>query len=529
MQTNDPISSDPQPAVRQPKRSRIRSRYHRPRLSTLLLLALFALAALAVLSLPLLVLLGGYSYYQILGRLAPGVRVGDTRLDWMTVEDAAIALHRDWNLGRELQVTDGLQSWNVPASEMGLSLDSIQTARRAFDVGRRQPMLAELRQVMNSWLRGWQVVPVGAFDPLKARQTLEALNLQATRPARNASLYWDGEQLSVIPGELGYTINIEASLSSIAGAPDLTLASGYLRLPLMPQIPQVNDVGDALAEAQHILDSTLTLNAYDPISNEQFQWEVPRQLIGSWLVIEPGAGGPVVSLDPDRMASYLADLSADLGEGRFLDGGKYAASLAEAVGLGQPFWMMVSHTATTYPVQAGDTLTSVGWKVGMPYWKILGANPGINPDALYAGQSLVIPSKDELLPLPVVINKRIVISISRQRLWIFQDGKELSVHVISTGIDRSPTQPGVFQVQTHEPEAFASVWDLYMPNFLGIYEAWPGFMNGIHGLPRLSNGRRLWAGILGKPASYGCIIMKLDAAEWLYSWAENGVVVEIQS
>jgi len=85
----------------------------------------------------------------------------------------------------------------------------------------------------------------------------------------------------------------------------------------------------------------------------------------------------------------------------------------------------------------------------------------------------------------------------------------------------------VFQVQTHERKAYASVWDLTMPHFLGIYEAWPGFMNGIHGLPTLSNGTRLWENILGKPASYGCIILDLKTAEWLYKWAEDGVIVEI--
>jgi lipoprotein-anchoring transpeptidase ErfK/SrfK len=67
-----------------------------------------------------------------------------------------------------------------------------------------------------------------------------------------------------------------------------------------------------------------------------------------------------------------------------------------------------------------------------------------------------------------------------------------------------------------------------MPHFLGIYEAWPGFMNGIHGLPTLSNGVRLWESILGRPASFGCIILDLQAAQDLYFWAEDGVVVEIQ-
>jgi lipoprotein-anchoring transpeptidase ErfK/SrfK len=53
-------------------------------------------------------------------------------------------------------------------------------------------------------------------------------------------------------------------------------------------------------------------------------------------------------------------------------------------------------------------------------------------------------------------------------------------------------------------------------------------MNGIHGLPVLSNGQRLWANVLGQPASYGCIILDLQPAKWLYNWAEDGVVVEIQ-
>jgi lipoprotein-anchoring transpeptidase ErfK/SrfK len=84
-------------------------------------------------------------------------------------------------------------------------------------------------------------------------------------------------------------------------------------------------------------------------------------------------------------------------------------------------------------------------------------------------------------------------------------------------------------VTSHIENAYAAIWDLYMPHFLGIYEAVPGFTNGIHGLPMLSGGRRLWANVLGQPASYGCIILTLQAAEELYYWAEDGVVVEIRS
>jgi lipoprotein-anchoring transpeptidase ErfK/SrfK len=170
----------------------------------------------------------------------------------------------------------------------------------------------------------------------------------------------------------------------------------------------------------------------------------------------------------------------------------------------------------------------VGWKAGIQYWRMLKANPGVNPNALRTGQRVVVPSLDDQLPLPVVLNKRIVISIPQQRMWVYQDGEAIREFVISTGIARSPTQPGIYQVQTHELNAYAENWDLYMPHWMGIYEAWPGFMNGIHGLPMLSSGVRLWKNVLGSPASYGCIILDLPEAEWLYNWAENGVVVEIR-
>ena len=127
-----------------------------------------------------------------------------------------------------------------------------------------------------------------------------------------------------------------------------------------------------------------------------------------------------------------------------------------------------------------------------------------------------------MLPLPVVVGKRIVISITEQHMWVYENRKLKSEHVISTGMSNSPTLPGVFQIQTHEINAYASNWDLWMPNFMGIYEAVPGFMNGIHGLPLLSNGVRLWGNVLGRKASYGCIILVMQAGEDLYNWAENG-------
>jgi lipoprotein-anchoring transpeptidase ErfK/SrfK len=87
----------------------------------------------------------------------------------------------------------------------------------------------------------------------------------------------------------------------------------------------------------------------------------------------------------------------------------------------------------------------------------------------------------------------------------------------------------VFQIQTHEPNAYASNWDLWMPHFMGIYRPVPSsdFMNGFHGFPTRGGSTLLWTGDLGHPVTYGCILISSANAAALYEWAEEGVVVEV--
>jgi lipoprotein-anchoring transpeptidase ErfK/SrfK len=164
----------------------------------------------------------------------------------------------------------------------------------------------------------------------------------------------------------------------------------------------------------------------------------------------------------------------------------------------------------------------------MPVWLVLQANPAINPDRLQVGQELTIPSQDMLTPHLPVPGKRVVVSIAEQRARLYENDALIHDWPISTGIADSPTSNGVFQVLAKEENAYASLWDLWMPHFVSIYPAGPDFYNGFHGLPTLSNGRRLWEGLLGTPASYGCIILGLEQAEVFYRWAEVGVVVVVE-
>jgi LysM repeat protein len=503
-----------------------------PALGILLLKIAIGAALVGFMVVPPGILGGVYAYFQLSGRILPGTRVGGTNLGGKTAYEAAVELNKRWNMEGKMVVgalVEGeIHTWQFSAADLGLHVDPVKTAGIAFTQGRQGSVLEEIDHIIRAALIGWPIKPLVTFDPSTARASLNALSAGIDQPAKEASLTFDGNELIAVPGEAGYSLNIEKAIHTLSVDPGGVLLAGYLPLELQTSAPRVRDVSGAMQEARRLLDSPLTLRGYDPVTDQHFEWQIQSEEMASWLLMTPKGEEIEVGIDRNLVEQYLASLSDTIGPELWIDAQKYNDQLASAIGHSESFDLILNHKATTYKVKSGDNLTSIGWKLGIPYWMLVDANPGLNLNKLLAGQELVVPSKDELLPLPVIPNKRIVIDLSQQRLWVYQDGKQRKEFIISTGIDRSPTQPGVFQVQSHELNAYASVWDLYMPHFIGIYEAWPGFMNGIHGLPTLSSGQRLWANILGKPASYGCIILDLEAADWLYHWAENGVVVEIK-
>ncbi len=492
------------------------------------LVLVFLLASAIIIPACLLILAGGFfGYYQVTGRIIPGVKVGESDVGGLLITEAALLLEKSWNLENQINLTNGMTTATVKPEAIGLQLDSLASVQQAYQVGHKDALVDRIGHFLISLTEGWQIKPVIHYDPIQAQVGLETISPEMSKPAKNAAIRIDGDQLTAVPGEIGYSINIDETLAFLEANPSSIMQNKVLQVPLLPVSPQVSDLTPILGKAQEFINQPASFRAYDALSNEYHEFPIEKATLVTWLSLEIKDQQPVISLDQTRISDTLQQIGNNLGDGRYIDAEKYSPLIAETVIEGQIATLMISHLPTSYIVQPGDTLLKIGWKVGMPYWKIIQANPGVDPDQLLAGASLTIPSKDELLPLPVIPDKRIIISIQKQRLWVYQDGKRLSEHIISTGIDRSPTQPGIFQVQTHEKNAYASVWDLHMPHFLGIYEAWPGFMNGIHGLPTLSNGQRLWANILGRPASYGCIILNLEDAKWLYQWAEAGVVVEI--
>ena len=135
----------------------------------------------------------------------------------------------------------------------------------------------------------------------------------------------------------------------------------------------------------------------------------------------------------------------------------------------------------------------------------------------------------ESAPLPAPSTgggKYILVDISEQHMYVYEGDTLVYSFVASTGINNA-TRVGTFAVESKIPNAYGATWNIWMPDWLGIYWA-GGLENGIHALPILPNGATLWEGYLGRPVSYGCVVLGTYEAQLLYDWAEIGTPVEIQ-
>lgn len=184
--------------------------------------------------------------------------------------------------------------------------------------------------------------------------------------------------------------------------------------------------------------------------------------------------------------------------------------------------VIIENTATSAPVDTVIELPTMTETPGQLAMEVIVDTP--TPD--YVAPKPKPASADTSTSYSYGGSKYILVDISEQHMYVYEGDNLVYSFVASTGMNNS-TRAGNFAVQSKIPNAYGSTWDIWMPNWLGIY--WSGGLeNGIHALPILPNGATLWAGYLGRPVSYGCVVLGSYESGLLYDWAEIGTPVEIQ-
>lgn len=186
---------------------------------------------------------------------------------------------------------------------------------------------------------------------------------------------------------------------------------------------------------------------------------------------------------------------------------------------------------TIYQVSSGEGLYQIARKFDLSYMSIVNANQISNPNLIYAGQNLILPTRTIL---PIKLDKGILINLPEYRLYLFKEDQKVKVYPICIGLPTWTTPIGEFTI-THKIKN--PTW--YMPKSIAEKEKVkreiipPGPLNplgdfwigtdlkstGIHGTNQPMS--------IGRALSHGCVRLYPEDIEMLFEQMEVGMKGEI--
>lgn len=142
-------------------------------------------------------------------------------------------------------------------------------------------------------------------------------------------------------------------------------------------------------------------------------------------------------------------------------------------------------------------------------------------------------------PAPFSKGKVILVSLAKEWLWAYDNGKLVFNTPVTTAKPGLVTPTGTWRIFIHKhPTIFHSPWPkgnplYYPPTFINYAMEWHGGGYYIHDATWRSvfgPGTNVWHKdpVFGwESGSHGCINVSLKAAKFLYYWAPNGTIVKV--
>lgn len=467
---------------------------------------------------------------QYAERIYPGVVIGTVEVGNLSPAEAASRVQRRYEAQNLVAFHFGDDRWFAPWREVGIRVKAEDAARQAFQIGR----VGRPDQRWADWQNRRPVAVAFTFDTQAARAFLQSYKADVFLAPRDARVQIDAARgLAVaVPAQAGRELDVDATLRHV-----FALAMTGQAVPVITReiVPAIADVSGAVNQLNDWLQRPFDLHLW--WAGGWITRPVTPQERVSWARAELDAGQWVARWDKDGVRAFVAGLPAELPGGAEAGAEVRIDEAAEMIQVAfqrrEPgLWLIALHGEHRHIIQPGDTFESLGDRFGIPVARLLSANPGIWQAGFSPGQSITIPHQSIMMPLPITPTnlKRIEVDLTTQRLWAW-DGATLALSAtISSGIPKWRTLTGVFQVLEHVDEAYNKLARVRMPNWLSIYDIGePGesLTNGIHALPVLGGGRRLWAGHLGTPVSFGCVVLGIEDSDFIYRWAELGTPVLI--
>jgi len=248
------------------------------------------------------------------GRITPGVSVSGIDVGGMTPQEAALVLNNQVSYLEEgrILLRDGEQTWLLTPAQLGLYMEPESTAAHAFEIGRDGNLIARLNEQWMAWRYGQSISPSFIFDQRVAYMQVKQVASLIDKPVIEAELALNGAEVVVRSGQIGRTVNIDATIEKIALLLH-QMQDGMVELVIEETPPYILDVEEQAALAKKILSQPLVLTAENA---EGSPWEFDINTLAANLHVEriiDGDGNRYqVGINSDFLKDFLNQISPSL-------------------------------------------------------------------------------------------------------------------------------------------------------------------------------------------------------------------------
>ncbi|MBC8506864.1 MAG: VanW family protein [Anaerolineales bacterium] len=251
------------------------------------------------------------------GRIYPGVSVGRIDLSGRTTAEAALTLatHYNYPHNGQLLFKDRDQLWSASPVEVGVMFDPVMNAHQAYSLGRTGSISDRLGDQFQTWYHGFSLPIRMTFDQRIARHYLETVATQVDIPTIEASLYVEGLDVVVQPGQIGRRVDIPTTIMAIEAVTQ-SMIDGEIALVVDEDPPVIMDVNEQAQVAREIISAPLIVNFPGGGEGDPGPWSFAREDLAGMLVIErvttPEGAEYKVGLSNERLRRFLNEIAPDL-------------------------------------------------------------------------------------------------------------------------------------------------------------------------------------------------------------------------
>ncbi|MGD2161657.1 MAG: VanW family protein [Anaerolineales bacterium] len=271
---------------------------------------------LAALFTSVVVLLSGIFLFILAARALniqkalPGVSVQGMPVGGMNAEQIAEQVHLMYPYPEQgsIVLTDGDRAWMLEPRQLGVEVDAQEMAAQSLSIGRRGSFFNRIEEQLEAWYFGHPIAPVVRFDQVVGAYFLGGIATEIDRPTIEAMISVSGTEVTATPGQIGRSVNIDATLAEIA-QPVAVMHDAVIPLVIEETSPVVLDSSATAQRARELLTQPLVFTAED-YEGLELTPETAGELMR--FEIDDQAGSYRILLEREALLQLLEPLAPEL-------------------------------------------------------------------------------------------------------------------------------------------------------------------------------------------------------------------------